>query len=117
MRDSGVPSRRHPTRGQGQFLLNGLIARPGGQTRLYGTQSRIGIVPAGKETNDSNQLLDQETGEVLADLGEWRLIRAEPERMWVGRFASRRTAQLVMGSSPRSPAYLGYIDLRPGASR
>jgi hypothetical protein len=99
-----------------QFSINAVIQRPGGQTLIYGRQSRPGPVPAGRWDNDSNQLLDPESGNALADLGYWRFIHLEPERLWVGLFASRRTAERVIGPSPRREAFLGHIDLRPGSS-
>lgn len=98
-----------------QFLMNAVIRQPGGRTLIYGTQSRDGTVPAGKRTNDRNQLLDAQNGDVVADFEQWRLIHVEAGRIWVGLFASRETSPLIQGWSVKSPAYLGFVDLRPGS--
>ncbi|MCP2322212.1 hypothetical protein HDA40_000719 [Hamadaea flava] len=97
-----------------QFLLHTVIDRDG-QQLILGEQHRSGVVATGVPT-DTNQILEATTGRVLADIGAWRLVRVDADRIWVALFASRRTAKLLVSSQERAQeeTIFGYIDLRPG---
>ncbi|WP_027346321.1 PQQ-binding-like beta-propeller repeat protein [Hamadaea tsunoensis] len=97
-----------------QFLLHTVVDR-GDRQFIIGEQHRSGVVTPGVPM-DTNQIVETATGHVLADIGVWRLVRVDADRIWVAQFASRGTATLVVASHARAQheTIFGYIDLRSG---
>jgi hypothetical protein len=98
-----------------QFLLSTVIDRDD-QQLIIGEQSRSGVVTPGVPI-DTNQIVEAATGRVVADIGAWRLVRVDADRIWVGLFASRGPETLIVSpwGSAQAETIFGYIDLRPGA--
>ncbi|MFD0580111.1 PQQ-binding-like beta-propeller repeat protein [Dactylosporangium darangshiense] len=98
-----------------QFLLSTVIDRDD-QQLIIGVQSRSGVVTPGVPM-DTSQLVETATGHVVADIGVWRLVRVDADRIWVALFASRGPDTLIAApwGSAQAETIFGYIDLRPGA--
>jgi hypothetical protein len=99
-----------------QFDLAAVVHR-GSESVIVGAQSRSGPLAPGVPP-DSTQFLDSRTGRVLSEIGAWRVVRADADRLWVGTFASRGTSTMVSGrkEDARQTAIFGYVDLRPGSA-
>ncbi|MBV1856177.1 hypothetical protein [Catellatospora tritici] len=89
-----------------QFLLSNALNLDGGQSVLVGVQSGQG--------GDRTVVLDTATGRQIGDLGRWRALSSEGDRLWVfgGDWSG---AALKVPVERRGPgSYLGVVVLRPG---
>ncbi len=114
--DSGTGQERYT---RDQFELNDIVAQSDGRALAFGTQSRSGLVVPGVPM-DTDQFLDAGTGTVLKDIGVWRELGVDGNRMWVGSFPSRIPSRVGFGDFQNGghtgvQAVLGEIDVSPGS--